>query len=195
MEGTLAERGPSVGVAGNAPRSEEEILLARAKVLAEDRSGQEDHSRRLDVLLFEVGANRYALELRHLREALAPGEITPVPFTPDFVLGVVNVRSRILSVLDTEKLLGVARDKKRAPSRLIVLEAADMEFGLAVDGVEGVDSLPESQIHPPPDTLARGNAKYIRGVTPGRVVVLDGKQILSDKSLRMEPAGQEDADQ
>src|SRR5882757_6351764 len=87
----------------NANAETERILRARAQVLARPPSSAPVPSTMLELLEFRVASERYALETRHVQGVYPLRELTPLPCTPPFVLGIVNVRGRILPVLDLKK--------------------------------------------------------------------------------------------
>jgi purine-binding chemotaxis protein CheW len=83
-----------------------------------------------------LGAERFAIGVAHLQEVLPMGVLTPVPATPAFVLGVTNVRGRVLAVLDLVPVLGAAEDEG-ARRHVVVVEAGGMRFGIAAADVDG----------------------------------------------------------
>ena len=134
-----------------------------------------------------MAGDSYGLETVQVREVLTAREITPLPCTPPWVSGILNVRGRILTVVDLRPVFGLANDGASATSVLIVRGDAPDGSGdvaLAVDEVVGVRVLAESAIEPPHALGgAENSARYVRGVTAEGLALLDAAQILADPRL------------
>jgi len=159
-----------------------EILRARARVLArppEDAPA----AARLDVLEFRLAQERYALETRYVREVCPLKDVTPVPRTPPFLLGIVNVRGRILPVLDLKKFFDLPEQGLTDLHRIILVEGHELEFGLLADATVGVRSIPAETLQPSLPTLTGIRGEYLKGVTADRLVVLDVGRILADPRI------------
>ena len=98
-------------------------------------------------------------------------------------LGIVNVRGQILSVIDIKKFFELPEKGLTNLSKLILLRADDMEFGILADVILGVRSVAADQIQPSLPTLTGIRESYLKGVTPDRVVILDGDKLLSDEKI------------
>ena len=157
-----------------------EILRARAKTLAKDADKGDQESDCLKVVEFLLAHERYCIELIHVREVYPLKDLTPVPWTPPFVLGIINFRGQILSIVDLKCFFGLPGQEMGEHHRVIILHSEDMEFGILADAIFGVQSVPLTQMQPP---LAGTGVEYIRGVTRDRVMILDGMKILSDKNI------------
>ncbi|GAB4523290.1 MAG: hypothetical protein OHK0046_36800 [Anaerolineae bacterium] len=125
------------------------------------------------VLAFQLGAERYGVDVMAVRGVRPAGKITPVPAIPRFYRGVVNVRGQVLTVLDLRVFFGIDTDD--TPSELIVVEANRLRLGLLADRVE--DVLPITDIELVDDM------RYARGLTPDRLIVLNIAQLLADDRL------------
>lgn len=160
------------------------ILKARAKALARELQHR-DHQvyEQLEVIEFALAYERYALEVAYVREVHSLKEITALPGTPAFVAGIVNVRGQIVSVIDLKRLFELPDKGLTDLNKVILLKHGQMEFGLLVDAVIGVNRLPSSDIQPPLPTIAGARAGYVQGVTRQRVSVLDARKILADPAI------------
>ena len=159
-----------------------EILRARARALArppEDAPA----AALLDVLEFRLAQERYALETRYVREVCPLKDLTPLPCTPPFVLGIVNVRGRIVPVLDPKKFFDLPEQGLTDLHRIIVVEGSEVEFGLLADATVGVRSIPADTLQPSLPTLTGIRSEYLKGVTAERLVVLDVGRILADPKI------------
>lgn len=137
----------------------------------------------LEILEFTLGKERYAFPSSFVREVFPLAEITPLPGLPSYVLGVVNVRGRILSVMDIRRLLEFANVGLTNLNKAIILYNGEMELAVLADevtGVYGVD-LDEGQ-HTLP-TLSGTRERYLQGVTKDRVVVLSAEKLLASEDL------------
>jgi purine-binding chemotaxis protein CheW len=126
----------------------------------------------IELCVFRVGEEEYAIDLRRMREILQPLPITPVPRAPEFVEGVVNLRGEVIPVVDVRKRLGLGvRTGER--HKVLVVNVAGRVLGLVVDAVSGVMRLSRSAIGPPPPLLALGGTRLFLGVCgagEGRVI-------------------------
>ncbi|HVT04543.1 MAG TPA: chemotaxis protein CheW [Thermoanaerobaculia bacterium] len=166
------------------PQSDDkQILRERAHLLARASESASPAEASIEVLEFRLAQERYALETSYVREVYPLKNLTSLPCTPPFVLGVVNVRGRILPVLDLKKFFGLPENGLTDLHRVILVGGHDLELGLLADVSVGVRSIPIDSLHAPLPTLTGIGAEYLKGVTAERLVVLDMSRILSDPSL------------
>ena len=137
----------------------------------------------LEVLEFRLAQERYAIETRYVREVYPLKDLTPLPSTPPFVLGIVNVRGRILPVLDLKKFFDLPEQGLTDLHRIILVRGNDLELGLLADVIVGVRSIPVDSLQPSLPTLTGIRADYLKGVTAERLVVLDLDRILTDPKI------------
>lgn len=164
------------------PRDATAILRARALELAQPETGA-DTGELLDLLEFRIGRDSYAIEARHVGELVALGELTPVPCTPPFMLGVVNIRGRIVLVVDIKKFLGQPDRGLTDLHHIILVRGKGFEIGVLADVIVGVRRFPQETLQPPSAVLAGTYADYFKGVTAERLVVLDMDRILNDPAM------------
>jgi purine-binding chemotaxis protein CheW len=160
-----------------------QILTARAQALARETRPRQAEEAALRVVEFFLAHERYAIEATYIREVYQLKDLTPLPCTPPFVLGIINVRGHILSVLDLKGFFALPQEGSRDQSPVIIIRADGMELGILTDGILGVRSIPLSTIEPPLPTLAGVRAEYLRGVTGEQLAILDAERILSDKRI------------
>ena len=164
-----------------------------ARVPPEEESGEQT-----ELVLIGLGSEVYGLDVQHVREMGPIQRITRVPRVPDWLAGVVNLRGRVVSVLDIERFLGLssaARTEKeqQGDSRhLVVVEGTGMQIALIVDRILAVESIATSKIREVSDTIRSLPAEYIRGTAPygtggdALLVVLNLANLLADKRLIIE---------
>jgi len=167
----------------NSSKEMTKVLKERAKILAKEPKGIEEDESYLEVVEFMLAHERYALELMHIREVYPLKELTPLPGTPDFVLGIINVRGQIISIIDIKRFFDLPEKGLTNLNQVIILQSDEMEFGILADEILGTKSIPASTIQASLPTLTGIRAEYLRGVTGDRVVILDGEKILSDEKM------------
>ncbi len=166
-------------------RAEEKakVLKERAKALAKEGVKVEEDESHLEVVEFMLAHERYALELTHIREVYPLKDLTPLPGTPDFVFGIINVRGQILSIVDIKKFFDLPEKGITNLNQVIILQSGEMEFGILADEILGTKLIPASTIQDSLPTLTGIRAEYLKGVTGDRVVILDGEKIVSDEKM------------
>jgi purine-binding chemotaxis protein CheW len=165
------------------PNNARQILRARAQALARTPERALVAGASLEVLEFHLAQERYALEDRWVQEVCPLKELTPLPCTPPFVLGIVNVRGRILPVLDLKKFFDLPEQGLTDLHRIILVRGNDLELGLLADAIVGVRSIPADSLQPSLPTLTGIRGDYLKGVTAERLVVLDLARILADPKI------------
>ena len=162
------------------------LLKARAQRLAHPIEKTEVTGLQLEVTEFRLGEEPYALPSMAVREVYPFKGLTPLPCTPPCVLGVINVRGRILPVVDLTPLFGLTKQRPSEQSIVILIKSGELEVGLVTDLVIGVRSLPLATIHPPLSTLANSRARYLQGITSEGLVVIDAAKLLGSIRLGSE---------
>ncbi len=165
------------------PAEKRQILKARADALAKRDEVSDADEACLQAVVFRLGRETYSIELIHILEVCFLKEITPIPSVPAFVLGIINFRGQILSLIDLKKLFGLPDQPPDDLARVIVLHSDTMEFGILADEVIGAKAIPLSRIQPMKAMYEGIGAEYLRGITPDLTAILDGGKILSDKKL------------
>jgi purine-binding chemotaxis protein CheW len=158
------------------------LLKARATSLAVlPRS--EAAEEYLEIIEFQLASETYGVELRHAGEVSLLKELTPVPCTPAFVLGIINVHGRVLSVVDLKRFFDLPNNALTDLNRVIVVRKDGMELGILADTIHGVRRIPRRELQPSLPTLTGIRAEYLKGVTAERLIVLDANKLLSDPKI------------
>ena len=114
---------------------------------------------------FFLDAEEYGVDVRLVQEIIRTSEITQVPRSPGFVKGVINLRGRIVPVVDLKRKLGLGEvDEDARASRIVVTRLKDRLIGLLVDGANQVLKVPVSAVEAAPEEVVAKGASYIRGV-------------------------------
>lgn len=158
------------------------ILSARAQALAipatPSRSGQE-----IEVIEFLLSGERYGLEFTFVREVFPLLELTRLPCTPAFVLGIVNVRGEIVSVIDLRKFFDLPEKGLSDLNKVIILHSESMTFGILADVVVGVRSLNRDELQSSLPTLTDLREEYLLGLTQEPMTILDASRLLADSRI------------
>ena len=165
------------------PGETKRILKARAEALAREPAQARAAGEHIEVVEFVLAYERYAVETRYVREVHPLENLTPLPCTPAFVLGIVNVRGEILSVIDLKKFFELPEKGLTDLDKVIVLELENMRFGILADAVPGVRLVPVDEIQPTLPTLTAVREAYLKGVTAERMVILDADKLLRDERI------------
>ena len=170
---------------GFQPTDEErdKILKERAKIFSRELEAKGEKDEYVEVLEFLLAHEMYGIELKYVREVYPLKELTPIPAIPAFVLGIVNVRGEILSVIDIKKFFDLPEKGLTDLNKVIILHSADMEFGILADSIIGVRNILLSELKTSLPTLTGIREEYLKGVTKEREIILDGGKLLSDKSI------------
>jgi purine-binding chemotaxis protein CheW len=167
------------------PASEEtrRILQVRAQALARASETAEAGGEYIEVLEFSLAQEGYAVETLHVRDVYPLEQLTPLPCTPAFVLGIVNLRGEILSVIDIKKFFDLPEKGLTNLNKVIVLESATMRFGILADAIAGTRRIPVASIQRSLPTLTGIREQYLKGVTPDRTTILDAEALLTDPTI------------
>ena len=191
-ERLAAARAHSEALLELSPERSSAILAERARKLArvpEAMAGSTSYQ----VLSFGLGSERYCLELKYVREVVRFVDFTPVPCTPEFVVGVTNLRGEVTCVIDVRKFFGLPEQGVTDLSRAIALGKDATELAILADRVFDVGALRAKDILRPPQSSGVGH-DYLLGVTSEAVIVLDGAALLRDPKLTIEQGDTRDTE-
>lgn len=141
-----------------------------------------DSKELLQLVTFRLGNEEFSLDILRVQEIIRHMELTRVPRTPDFVDGVINLRGRVIPVLDLRKRFGLPSGAKTNETRIIVVDVDNKTVGLKVDAVSEVLRLPADTVEPAPAIVTGAESDYIKGVgkLDGRLLILlDVEKILT----------------
>ena len=142
----------------------------------------------LQIVVFELGDERYGLDIATVYEIIRYQPITAVPQAPAFVEGVINLRGRIIPVVDLRDRFGMSQGDLTKASRIVVADAGGTRLGLVVDGVSEVLMVPTDAIEATPDVAVNAEHEYLRGIAKlgERLIILlslDGLFGIGDRSM------------
>jgi purine-binding chemotaxis protein CheW len=137
----------------------------------------------LQWVTFQLEDETYGINVMQVREVLRYTEIAPVPGAPDYVLGIINLRGNVVTVIDTRSRFGLMQGEITDNTRIIVIESERQVIGILVDSVAEVVYLRSSEIDTTPSVGTDESAKFIQGVSnrDGKLLILvDLNKLLSE---------------
>jgi purine-binding chemotaxis protein CheW len=145
-------------------------------------------NRELHIVGFQVGRESYGVPIASLHEIVRLTEITAVPDAPEYIEGVINLRGKIVSVIDLRKRFGekqiVANNKK---NRILVVESHGRLTGLIVDSASDVIKIPAEDVEPPPAVFQEGGLNCVTGLGKYKnrlIVLLDMNKLLEQSGSK-----------
>ena len=128
----------------------------------------------LQYVTFRLADETYGLNVMRIQEVLRYTEIAPVPGAPDYVLGIINLRGNVVTVIDTRRRFGLPDGEVTDSTRIVVLEADEQVIGIMVDSVAEVIYIRQSEIESAPNVGNEESARFIHGVCnrEGELVIL-----------------------
>src|SRR6266404_241211 len=131
-------------------------------------------NRELQIVGFQVGNETYGVPITALHEIVRVPEITAVPDAPEYMEGVINLRGKIVSVIDLRKRFGVKETESSRRNRILVVEFNGRLSGLIVDSASEVLKIAATDIEPPPAVLQEGGMSCVTGLGKyeGRLIML-----------------------
>lgn len=133
---------------------------------------------------FRLDGEIYGINVMQVQEVLRVTEIAPVPGAPDYVMGIINLRGNVVTVIETRKRFGLSQGEIDDSSRVVIIESDDTVVGILVDSVAEVVDLKRSEIESSPNVGNDESSKYIEGVAThnGNLLILvDINKFLSDE--------------
>jgi purine-binding chemotaxis protein CheW len=131
-----------------------------------------DKGKKAELICFTLGAELYCLDVTHATRILKVPKVVPLPKAPDYVLGIINLRGQIISVMDLRKRLDVQAPQVNESSKIIIVRRHGMEMGLLVDSVLNLMEVPEVDILPPPHNITGEKREFVRGqISSGETLI------------------------
>ena len=135
------------------------------------------------LVTFCLEQESYGINVMQVQEVLRVSEIAPVPGAPSFVLGIINLRGNVVTVIDTRARFGLPAGEVTDASRIVIIESDKQVVGIMVDSVAEVVELRNSQIDPPPNVGNEDGSRYIQGLATienDLLIVVDLNKLLTE---------------
>jgi purine-binding chemotaxis protein CheW len=137
------------------------------------------------MVLFELGNETYGLDIAAVHEIIRMQPITKVPKAPKYVEGVINLRGRVIPVIDLGKRFGFEKAERAKNNRIVVVNIQETTLGVIVDAVTEVLRIPTDSVEPVSDIVTTGHSEYLMGIaklTDKMVILLALEKLLSGDS-------------
>ncbi|RUO79798.1 chemotaxis protein CheW [Idiomarina tyrosinivorans] len=158
--------------------------MAKEQTSKQDRDKDvEANDEVLQWVTFRLEEETYGINVMQVQEVLRYSEIAPVPGAPDYVLGIINLRGNVVTVIDTRLRFGLPQTEVSDNSRIVIIESDKQVIGILVDSVAEVVYLKSSEIDSAPNVGTDESAKFIQGVSnrDGELLILvDLDKMLTD---------------
>jgi purine-binding chemotaxis protein CheW len=144
-------------------------------------------AKELHIVGFRIGKETFGVPIALVHEIVRVPDITAVPDAPDYIEGVINLRGKIVSIIDLRKRFGEKEITSTRKNRILVAEVQKKMVGLVVDSASEVLKVPEGDVDPPPNVFEEGELNYVTGVGKlnGRLIILiDLTKILQKGELK-----------
>lgn len=138
----------------------------------------------LQMSCFFVGSALCGVDINVIQEMNKQMEMTKVPQAPEYVLGIMNLRGRIVTIVDLGRKLGLTPSRITATSRIIIVNSRDENIGLLVDKITDVVTAKWEDVEPTPSNIKGAKGKYFQGVYKAAkdlVAILDVEAVLTDE--------------
>jgi purine-binding chemotaxis protein CheW len=132
--------------------------------MAQIEKNNNANSDELQLVSFNIGTEEFGVEILKVQEINRMVEITKVPQAPHYVEGVINLRGKVIPIIDLRKRFNLDVKEYDKNTRIVVVDISGSIMGMIVDAVSEVLRLPSSTIEPPPEIVTGLNAEYIKGV-------------------------------
>jgi len=137
----------------------------------------------LQCVTFHLEGEIYGINVMLVQEVLRVTEIAPVPGAPDFVLGIINLRGNVVTVIDTRKRFALPAKEMDDSTRIVIIESDQQTVGIVVDGVSEVVNVSRNEIETAPSVGNDETARYIEGVVSRGeelLILVDLNKLLTD---------------
>jgi len=156
-----------------------------ADIVEQDNLDQIEDTQKGKFLTFCLGNEFYGIEIKYVTEIIGLQPITEIPEMPEYIKGIINLRGKIIPVMDVRLRFRKPFREYNDRTCIVVIEIRDVSIGLIVDTVSEVISIPDGEIVDPPNMAKEGN-KYIKGI--GKVgsdvkLLLDSDKLLNETDL------------
>ena len=160
-----------------------EILRRRAQELARKQESTDVHAERLSVIQFVLHPEHYLLEERFVKEVFTLDDITAIPGTPSFVMGILNRRGSVIAAFNLKELFQLQETGLTEFNKIMIVSDGERAMGVVTDKIHSVIQLDVSKLSPAPNTASEAGRDFIKGVTPEGLILLDAEKMLNSNRL------------
>ncbi len=159
------------------------VLKSRALALAAEKSEVTNPKEFIEIVEFSLAYEKYGIETTFCREVYPLKDFTILPGAPSFVLGIINLRGQIISVIDLKRFFNLPEKGLGELNKVIVLRNEQIEFGILADVILGTRSVAIDELQSSPISAIGIGAEYLKGITGDHTIILDSEKILRDEKI------------
>ncbi|MGB2762506.1 MAG: chemotaxis protein CheW [Minisyncoccales bacterium] len=165
----------------------QEVIEKEVAKTPEAQKSEEEAKELVQLVIFELDKEEYAVDISGVREILRVPEVTPIPNSPNFIEGIINVRGKIVVVMDMEERFNLERESKKKSLHVLLTEIGNSTFGAIVDEVTEVLRIPKESIEEAPAIISEKiHAEYVKGIVvleDRLIILLDFAKVFEEKGL------------
>ncbi len=153
----------------------------------QEDSGRLNVKNQEDMLCFYLSNQEFGLNLTMIREVIEIMPITRVPYIPDFILGVINLRGKIIAIMEIQKVFQLPPTMTSLDERILIITMENLTVGIKVDRLSKIKQIPLEKIDPPPPGISIIEPDYIRGVIQLEdhpLILLNWHNIMQNSSIQ-----------
>ena len=135
------------------------------------------------LVVFDLSTEAYGVDIGAVREIIRLQDITRVPRTPEFVEGVINLRGKVIPVVDLRKRFGLPAEDESKENRIVVVDIGAQDIGVVVDAVTEVLRIATESVEPPASVITTADSEYLLGIAKldsRLIILLDLEQVLTE---------------
>lgn len=163
-----------------------EILRNRAESIANANKVVTIDEELVNIIEFELGKETYAIETLYLKEVTSSEKIYDLPCTPNYIFGVINLRGKIVTIIDLKKYLKLNYKGINDLTSIIIVEFNETLVGFVADKIIGIKNISRGNIQKTKPKLQNIKESFLIGITGETVIILDIIELLEDKSILIE---------
>ena len=136
------------------------------------------------LVVFDLAGENYGVDIGDVREIIRMQDITQVPSTPAFVEGVINLRGKVIPVVDLRKRFFLEVGEQTKDNRIVVIDISGKDIGMVVDAVTEVIRIPTDSVEPPSSVITTADSEYLLGIAKldsRLIILLDLQRVFSDR--------------
>ena len=135
------------------------------------------------LVVFDLSSEAYGVDIGAVREIIRLQDITKVPRTPEFVVGVINLRGKVIPVVDLRKRFGLPVEEESKENRIVVVDIGAQDIGVVVDAVTEVLRIATESVEPPASVITTADSEYLLGIAKldsRLIILLDLERVLTE---------------
>ncbi len=148
--------------------------------MAEAKSASQERQ----LVVFDLNSEAYGVDISAVREIIRMQEITRVPRAPEFIEGVINLRGKVIPVVDLRTRFSMPKGERNGDNRIVVVDVSGQDMGVVVDAVTEVSRVPASSIEPPSTVITSNDSAYLTGIVKSEeklIILLDIARVITEQ--------------